>query len=50
MATVDYQAVSNVVYALAASTDSLAPLVREALDVIDDALDSYGCVYLFAAQ
>jgi len=30
-------------YALAASSEPIAALVKEALGVIDDALDEYGC-------
>ena len=32
------------VYELAASDDPVAPLVKEALDVIDEGLDTHGCV------
>ncbi|EMD37050.1 hypothetical protein CERSUDRAFT_84069 [Gelatoporia subvermispora B] len=42
MAAVDYQAISRRVYALAASSSSLAPLLKEALGVIDEALDKFG--------
>lgn len=36
--------VAEEVYNLAISENPLAPLVKEALDVIDDALDTHGCV------
>jgi hypothetical protein len=36
------QRISRDVYDLANSADPIAPLVREALDVIDCSLDSYG--------
>ncbi|KZT01354.1 adenine nucleotide alpha hydrolases-like protein [Laetiporus sulphureus 93-53] len=42
MATVNFKHVSQEVYALSSSSHSLAPLVREALTVIDDALDEFG--------
>ncbi|KAL6306918.1 hypothetical protein BKA93DRAFT_823744 [Sparassis latifolia] len=42
MSNVDYQAISKEVYALASSSDQLAPLVKESLEVIDDALDTFG--------
>ena len=34
-------------YALAASSEPIAALVKEALEVIDDALDEYGCATHF---
>ena len=40
--TVDYHAIADQVYSLAASQDPLAPLLTESLKVIDDALDSFG--------
>lgn len=42
MAPVNYQEISQQVYGLAASNESLAPLVREALQAIDEALDTFG--------
>ncbi|KAJ7084033.1 hypothetical protein B0H15DRAFT_849848 [Mycena belliarum] len=38
----DCSSIAQTVYALAASVDPLAPLVKEALDVIDAALDTHG--------
>ena len=43
--SVDYSAVAEGVYAFAASADPLAGPVKEALGVIDDALDTWGCVF-----
>jgi hypothetical protein len=37
-------------YALAASSEPIAALVKEALEVIDDALDEYGCATHFCHQ
>lgn len=34
-------------YALAASSEPIAALVKEALEVIDDAIDEYGCANHF---
>lgn len=42
MLSVDYPATTKAVYTLAASSDPLASAVKEALEVIDDALDSFG--------
>lgn len=42
MTAIDYREISRAVYALADSQEPIAPLVKEALGVIDDALDSYG--------
>ncbi|TFY71774.1 hypothetical protein EVG20_g1222 [Dentipellis fragilis] len=39
---VDLPTVSEQVYALSTSAEPIAPLVKEALDVIDEALDRYG--------
>lgn len=36
--------IAQAVYALAESDRPIAPLVREALDVIDHTLDKQGCV------
>lgn len=44
MKPLDQRAVAKQVYDFAASQAPLAPLVKEALGVIDDALDSFGCV------
>lgn len=38
----DCKKVAETVYDLANSEDSIAPLVKEALDVIDEALDTHG--------
>jgi len=38
----DYKAIASVVYPFADSDDPLAPLVKESLQAIDDALDSFG--------
>jgi FAD synthetase len=38
----DCKQVAETVYDLANSQDPLAPLVKEALDVIDEALDTHG--------
>ena len=46
--SVDYSAVAEGVYAFAASADPLAGPVKEALGVIDDALDTWGCVFRFS--
>lgn len=48
MQPVDYRTVSKQVYDYAASQTPLAPLVKEALGVIDDAIDSFGYVPLHA--
>lgn len=40
--TMDCKKVAETVYELAASEDPLGPLVKEALDVIDAALDTHG--------
>ncbi|KAI0922971.1 hypothetical protein AcW1_002517 [Taiwanofungus camphoratus] len=46
MAAVKYQEITKDVYELASSSIPLAPLVKEALEVIDDALDSFGLQHL----
>ena len=46
MKPVDYRAVAAQVYDFAASQSPLAPLVREALGVIDDAIECFGYVLL----
>lgn len=40
----DFGQIADDVYALAASEDPIAPLVKEALQVIDEGLDTHGCV------
>ena len=40
----DAAAIARDIYALASSNEPIAPLVSEALKVIDDALDSFGSV------
>ncbi len=40
----DFGKIADDVYSLAASEDPLAPLVKEALDVIEQGLDTHGCV------
>lgn len=44
MKQVDYREVAKQVYDFASSQSPLAPLIREALEVIEDAIDSFGCV------
>ena len=44
MQQIDYRKVAEQVYDLASADFPLAPLVREALEVIEDAIDSFGCV------
>jgi FAD synthetase len=39
---VDLKQIAEQVYSLATSDDPIAPLVKEALDVIDEGLDSHG--------
>ena len=41
---VDYAAVARQVYDFAASQAPLAPRVQEALGVIEEAMDCFGCV------
>ena len=43
MALFDSSTLASETYALAASSEPIAALVKEALEVIDDALDEYGC-------
>lgn len=43
---IDPKVVAEEVYALASSNEPIAPLVREALTVIDQALDDFGCVFI----
>lgn len=40
--TMDYKTIAARVYDFAASSDPLAPLVKESLDAIDEALDAFG--------
>ena len=47
MKRVDYREVAKQVYDFASSQAPLAPLVQEALEVIEDAIDSFGCVCCF---
>ena len=44
MQEVDYAAIAMDVYALAGTEDPLAAPVKEALDVIDEAFETWGCV------
>jgi hypothetical protein len=46
MAIFDPLTIANETYTLAASSEPIAPLVKEALGVIDDALNEYGCAAL----
>ena len=46
MRQVDYRQVAEQVYDLAESQLSISPLVKQALTVIDDAIDSFGYVQL----
>ena len=43
--TMDFDAVAGEVYGLASSSEDIAGPVREAVKVIEDALDSYGYVW-----
>ena len=43
MASFDSSTLASEAYALATSGEPIASLVKEALDVIDAALDEYGC-------
>ena len=43
MAPFDSSTLADETYALAASSEPIAALVKEALEVIDAALDEYGC-------
>lgn len=47
MATQDRQAISAEVYNLAASSEPIGERVKEALDVIENALDTYTCVLVW---
>ena len=44
MQEADYAAIAQAVYAFAERDDPLAKLVKEALHVIDEAFDTWGCV------
>ena len=47
----DCKRIAEGVYALANSPDDpLAPLVKEALEVIDHALDTHGCVEVLVTE
>jgi hypothetical protein len=50
MVVSDPSTLANETYALAASSEPIAALVKEALEVIDDALDGYGCATHFHSQ
>ena len=39
----DQNKIAEEVYELARSSEPIAPLVKEALDVIDQTLDEFGC-------
>jgi hypothetical protein len=47
MVVSDPSNIASETYALAASSEPIAALVKEALEVIDDALDEYGCATHF---
>lgn len=47
MVVSDLSNLASETYALAASSEPIATLVKEALEVIDDALDEYGCATHF---
>ena len=47
MAVFDSSTLASEAYALASSSESIAGLVKEALEVIDAALDEYGCAAHF---
>jgi hypothetical protein len=46
MTVVDRKAIASEAYILAESNEPIGPLVKEALDVIDAALDEYGCALM----
>lgn len=50
----DFREIALEVYELAASDDPIAPLIKEALDVIDEGLDTHGyvisCIILDASE
>jgi hypothetical protein len=48
MAFFDSSTLASEAYALATSSEPIASLVKEALDVIDAALDEYGCAAHFS--
>jgi hypothetical protein len=48
MATFDPSILASEAYALAASNEPIAGLVKEALEVIEEALDEYGCATHFS--
>jgi hypothetical protein len=48
MTVVDQKAIASEAYVLAESNEPIAPFVKEALDVIDAALDEYGCALICA--
>ena len=49
MTIFDRKAIASEAYALAESNEPIGPLVKEALDVIDAALDEYGCALICAS-
>lgn len=48
MTVVDRKAIASEAYVLAESNEPIGPLVKEALDVIDAALDEYGYALISA--
>ncbi len=44
--TEDYGTIAKEVYAFSGTEEPLAVSVKEALAVIDDALDTWGCVFI----
>jgi hypothetical protein len=48
MVVIDPSTLASEAYALAASGEPIAGLVKEALKVIDEALDEYGCAPHFS--
>jgi hypothetical protein len=48
MTILDPSTLASETYALAASSEAIAGLVKEALEVIDGALDEYGCATHFS--
>ena len=49
MVVSDPSTLASETYALAASSEPIAALVKEALEVIDDAFNEYGCANHFHA-
>jgi hypothetical protein len=48
MAIFDPPTLASETYTLAASSEPIAGLVKEALEVVDEALDEYGCATHFS--